>query len=256
MQAVILCGGKGTRLASLYSDRPKILVPIATRPFIEWQFEWLGRQGIKDIHLAGGYQADALQSWINEHAENPATQANPERTVRVSSFLFSVSLSVEPLPLGTGGGLKYVTPWLIGDHFLAINGDSITPELDFSRLVLAQQQSGAAITIAVSKINEAGRYGTVEFGDDGRISAFREKADRSNGWINAGVYLIGKKALEAIPDNKFISLETETFPALVEQGLLYATPCPPPMLDMGTPAGICALEHWLTQSDGKASPLC
>ena len=254
MQAVILCGGKGTRLASLYSDRPKILVPVAKRPFIEWQFEWLGRQGINEIHLAGGYRADALQNWINEHAENPAAQANLTRTIRVSSFLFSVSLSVEPLPLGTGGGLKYVAPWLIGDHFLAINGDSITPELDFSCLVLAQQQSGAAITIAVSKINEAGRYGTVEFRDDGRISAFREKADRSNGWINAGVYLIEKQALAAIPENRFISLETETFPALVERGLLYATPCPPPMLDMGTPAGICALEHWLTHK-GKPATL-
>jgi len=249
MQAVILCGGKGTRLASLYSDRPKILVPIANRPFIEWQFEWLGRQGIKEIHLAGGYMADALRTWINEHLD---TGVSPVGTgvspVRVSSFLFSVSLSIEPLPLGTGGGLKYIAPWLIGGQFLAINGDSITPELNFSRLVLAQQQSGAAITIAVSKINEAGRYGTVEFGDDGRIGAFREKTDHSNGWINAGVYLIGKQALDAIPENRCVSLETETFPALVERGLLYATPCPPPMLDMGTPAGIGALEHWLTQS--------
>jgi NDP-sugar pyrophosphorylase family protein len=271
----------------LYSDRPKILVPIAKRPFIEWQFEWLGRQGIKDIHLAGGYRADALQTWIDEHLDagaspagtgreedvagdgghyrreseapvvtgvSPVSMPQEARPVRISSFLFSVSLSVEPIPLGTGGGLKYITPWLIGDQFLAINGDTITPELVFSHLTSAQRQSGAAITIAVSKINEAGRYGTVEFDDDGRITAFREKAERSNGWVNAGVYLIEKQALNAIPDNRFVSLETEIFPALVERGLLYAAPCPPPMLDMGTPEGICALEQWLAVEEFRTSP--
>jgi NDP-sugar pyrophosphorylase family protein len=245
MQAVILCGGKGTRLASLYSDRPKILVPIANRPFIEWQFEWLGRQGIKDIHLAGGYKAESLRTWIDEHLDTAS------QTVRVSSFSFSVTLSAEPIPLGTGGGIKFIAPWLIGDQFLAINGDSITPELNFRDLVIAQGQTGAAITLAASRINEAGRYGTVEFNNNGLITAFREKADRSDGWINAGVYLIEKHILATIADNTFTSLETEIFPALVKEDRLYAIPCPPPMLDMGTPEGISALEQWLTRESPR-----
>lgn len=251
MQAVILCGGKGTRLASLYSDRPKILVPIAKRPFIEWQLEWLGRQGVRSIHLAGGFRAESLHNWVDEHIDTGVVPAGDSKAVRVSEFHFSISVSAEPIPLGTGGGLKYVTPWLSGDRFVAINGDSITPELDFSSLAGAHRKSGAAITLAVAQITEAGRYGTVEFGVEGRVSAFREKADRPNGWINAGVYLIEREALGAIPDNRVSSLETELFPALVEQGKLYAAPCPPPMLDMGTPDGIKALEEYLLLTVSK-----
>jgi NDP-sugar pyrophosphorylase family protein len=68
-QAIILCGGKGTRLSSLYSDRPKILVPIAGRPFLEWQLEWLGQAGITDIHLAAGFMADVLGGWLEARGQ-------------------------------------------------------------------------------------------------------------------------------------------------------------------------------------------
>lgn len=258
MQAVILCGGKGTRLASLYSDRPKILVPVAGRPFIEWQLEWLGRQGISDIHLAGGYKADVLKDWVARRSRPSDTSIqNPETacpfTLHLSRFTFRVSVSAEPSPLGTGGGLRYVVPSLSGARFIAINGDSLTPELDFASLMGAHARSGAAITLAVAQIREAGRYGTVEFDSTGRVFAFREKAERLDGWINAGVYVIERETLASIPDGRSTSLETELFPALAEKGKLHATPCPPPMLDMGTPAGIKALEEYLSTVNRTAT---
>lgn len=292
IQAVILCGGKGTRLASLYSDRPKILVPVAGRPFIEWQLEWLGRQEFTDIHLAGGYKAEVLEQWLREESQrseaggrksevgdqraeatgrksearsqkpgagiqnpastiqhpastSPLTPHSSLFTLHLSRFTFHISLSAEPMPLGTGGGLRYTSPWLRGNDFLAINGDSITPNLDLRSLVNRHRDEDAAITIAVSRIEETGRYGTVEFDDLGRVTAFREKEDRSGGWINTGVYLVKNKVLESIPREKPVSLETEIFPALVKAGQVYAASCPPPMLDMGTPEGIRALEQWL-----------
>ena len=114
MQAIILCGGRGTRLNTLYSDRPKILVPVAGRPFIEWQLEWLARMGITDIHLAGGYKADVLQQWLSAIKEH------------------HITLSTEPGPLGTGGGLKFVEPWFRSDPLLVLNGDSLAPISTFN----------------------------------------------------------------------------------------------------------------------------
>ena len=70
MQAIILCGGKGTRLSALYPDRPKALVPILNQPFISWQLKWLASAGIHAVHIAAGYMASAIRDWIVvQHAE-------------------------------------------------------------------------------------------------------------------------------------------------------------------------------------------
>jgi NDP-sugar pyrophosphorylase family protein len=254
MQAIILCGGKGTRLSSLYSGRPKIMVPVANRPFLEWQLEWLGRQGISDIHLAAGYKAEVLQGWLEAEGQKSDSSAplpspaspSPHFTLHVSHFTFHVSLSTEPLPLGTGGGLKFIAPWLRSDPFLVINGDSLIPNLNFKELEESHRQSGRQSTITVTRIEGTGRYGTVEFDHSGCITAFREKADRTEGWVNAGVYVATKQVLQEIPNDKTVSIETDTFPALVQQARLNAYQCPPPLLDMGTPEGIKAIEPFLT----------
>ena len=234
MQAVILCGGKGTRLSALYADRPKILVPIAGRPFLTWQLEWLARGGVTDVHLAAGHLADVLQKWM---AEN--------------SCGLRLTISTEPAPLGTGGGLKFVEPHLVADPFLVLNGDSLMPRLAFQALEKQHAafsnpwKSAGAATLAVTRIAEAGRYGTVEFDAARRITAFREKASRSEGFINGGVYLMDRALLAAIEPGKSISIETDTFPALAAAGRLQAVEFPQPLLDMGTPEGIRAMENFL-----------
>jgi NDP-sugar pyrophosphorylase family protein len=282
IQAVILCGGRGTRLSALYSDRPKILVPVAGRPFIEWQLEWLGRQGIADIHLAAGYRAEVLREWVEirsqvsgvrcqvsevrgqasegsqqaDAAMNCACTSSPraasigsfacsEVTLQHSAFVFRVSLSAEPSPLGTGGGLKYVEPWLRSDPFLAINGDSLVPQLDLQGLLDTHRQSGRLVTIAATRIERTGRYGTVDFDRTGCITAFREKAERENGWVNAGVYAVTPATLHEIKPGCAVSIETELFPLLASHGLIGVAPCRPPLLDMGTPEGIAAMELYL-----------
>ncbi len=262
-QAVILCGGKGTRLSALYSDRPKILVPIAGRPFLEWQLEWLGRNGITDIHLAAGHKADVLREWLESNNQAPecaSRQKNPDSTsarrpvritLRGSPGVFQISFSTEPAPLGTGGGLRFVDPWVRGDPFFVMNGDSLSPYLDFEAMLAAHRREGAtgpsrrSVTIAVTRINEAGRYGTVEFDAGGRVTAFREKAQREAGCVNAGVYLVSRSVLASIPPERSVSLETDVFPGLVQAGLVGACPAEPPMLDMGTPDGIAAMEAFL-----------
>jgi len=228
MQAIILLGGKGTRLQGLYPDRPKALAPIAGHPFLEWQLAWLARHGICDTHLAAGHLAQAIRDWV------ASTQLKSK-----------VAISAEPHPLGTGGGLKFTEPFIRTDPFLILNGDSLLPNLDFHALADAGQTSGALITLAITRIESAGRYGTVEFDERKRVTAFREKAAQTGGWINGGVYLARRTLLDRIAPGNTVSLETDVFPTLCVEGQLGVFFSEPPLLDMGTPDGLQAMERYL-----------
>ncbi len=100
----------------------------------------------------------------------------------------------------------------------------------------------------MTPIEDPGRYGTVEFDEKGIVTAFREKAERASGFVNTGIYLLSRASLADIPEGKPVSLETEIFPALVEKRQLLAIPAPPPLLDMGTPDGLAAMESFLCDS--------
>ena len=273
--AVILLGGKGTRIAARFPDRPKCLVPVGGKPFLERQLDWLKANGIADVLLAAGHMADVIEAHL---------AARPPDALRIT-------LSREPEPLGTGGALKFAEPQLASDPVLVLNGDSLAPALDVStpwknlpgffhamenfsdifprygkisadfstlwKKVFHAVENPDGFFHAVEKrfpqcgklfvvpIEEAGRYGTVEFDAESRVTAFREKADRAGGFVNAGIYLLPRGILADLPDGKPVSLETEIFPALAAQRRLAVLPCPPPLLDMGTPEGLAAMETFL-----------
>ena len=236
-QAVILLGGQGTRLAAQFPGLPKCLVPVAGRPFLEWQLDWLKRNGIRRVLLAAGHKAEVLEKHL---ADRPPDELD-------------LLLSREPAPLGTGGALKFVEPQLATDPVLVLNGDSLLPNLDFS--TQWKNVSGFFHTMEksfpqcgklfVAPIAAAGRYGTVECGADGFVTAFREKAERAAGFVNAGLYLLPRALITAIPGGRAVSIETEIFPALAARRQLVALPAPPPLLDMGTPDGLAALDAFL-----------
>ncbi len=269
MQAIILLGGQGTRLRDLYPDRPKALVPVAGKPFIERQVDWLRRGGATDIHLAAGFMADQIETWAASQDQ--------------------ITVTREPEPLGTGGALKYIEPHIQSNPFWVVNGDTLLPRLDFQRLPARPARHGRGaggekiekevptigkndgkvfndcppdmvggqagkIVLAVTRIEDAGRFGTVEFDADDRVTAFREKSARNAGWINGGIYLMDRAALHSIPANIPYSLETDLFPALIEVGRLCVFAAEPPLLDMGTPDGLKAMERWL-EGHARARPL-
>ena len=230
LQAVILLGGKGTRIAAQFPDVPKALVPVAGRPFLEWQLDWLKKNGVSRILLAGGHKADVLERYL---AARPTDGLD-------------VSLSREPRPLGTGGALKFVENQLASDPVLVLNGDSLAPNLDLAAHgPAARRGAPAPSALVATPIENAGRYGTVEFDADGFVTAFREKTERSAGFVNAGIYFLPRGIVAAIPAERPVSLETEVFPALVARKQLAAIPAPPPLLDMGTPDGLAAMERFL-----------
>ena len=260
IQAVLLLGGRGTRLSRLFPDNPKALAPVAGQPFLQRQVEWLAGAGIADIHLAAGYMAEAILEWIKQkeittsprqvEASGPLRLCRDGRGQRSGvrgGHAISLTCSVEPAPLGTGGGLKFAEQHIRSNPFFVLNGDSLLPQLDFAAFRQAHEQAHPLASIAVSQIRGTGRYGTIEFDNQNRILAFREKAERAQGWVNGGVYLVETKALALIEPGKALSLETDVFPRLAAQGHLRAFPVPPPLLDMGTPAGLAAMEDYFAR---------
>lgn len=263
--AVILCGGRATRLASLYGDKPKALVPVAGRPFLEWQLAWLARGGVTRVHLAAGHMADQLVVWGGKvsgvppspglrragrcqvSGEGTGTRESPVRcwTFDPPPSTVSVSLSVEPRPLGTGGGLRYAADFVEGDALLVINGDTLLPGLDFQGLdAAAAGVSKGWTSIAVTRVDDASRFGTVAVEGD-RVVEFLEKGRSASGWINGGVYRMSREAVESIPAGAALSIETDLFPGWAREGRIAALSAAPPLLDMGTPDGLAEMERWL-----------
>lgn len=235
--AIILLGGRGTRIAGLYPDRPKCLIPVNGHPILEWQLEMLRDQGIERVHLAAGHMANMLEDWL---------QSCPIQGL-------TLSWSAEPKPLGTGGGLRYGTEQIDADHFFVINGDSLAPAVKLRTLEHFMEHfpnigtipTGPKVTLAVIPAREAGRYGSVDFDANGLVTAFAEKADRQEGMINAGIYFMEKAAVtNTNPDTKF-SLEQDTFPYLAAEHRLGCILSKAPLLDMGTPEGLQEMEEWL-----------
>lgn len=160
----------------------------------------------------------------------------------------NLTSSVEPRPLGTAGALRHAESALKGDSWLVLNGDSLTPCLLAPALLdMADAHPGMGV-VAITPMDDAGRYGTVECDENGFIHSFREKAERAAGWISTGVYVWPRSLLARIPAEREVSLESEIFPALASERRLLAFRAPPPLLDMGTPEGLAQMEEFLRRT--------
>lgn len=228
LPVILLVGGLGTRLRSLFPNQPKALAPIRGRPFLAWLLDWLRAQGLHRIHLATGYRAEQIAEWAAHYGHD------------------GLSLSREVSPLGTGGGLRSALEHIAGYELLAMNGDSFLPSLDLAAWLAQPMPEAIDIEIAVTHLDAPGRYGTVEYDvDSKRIHAFLEKTERPAGWVNGGVYRFRRAALDNRPAHASFSLELDLFPMLAARGRLHARPVAPPLLDIGTPEGVRAMEAWL-----------
>lgn len=234
-QAMLLCGGLGTRLRELFPNLPKALVPVHGRPFITYMIEGLRDQGISRIHLAAGYRADQIKAW----AENTSISG------------ITITVSIEPSPLGTAGGIKYAFPFMSPEKFtLVLNGDSLLPNAQIQDLQYARQaNSSLKAVLAAVEMTERGQYGTIEINDHNVITEFREKAGNEQGFVNGGIYLLDRDLVEGIPDGVSVSIEKDVFPVLTSNSQLGAVKVPGPLLDMGTPQGLQWMEHHITHEN-------
>ncbi len=150
------------------------------------------------------------------------------------SWDVAIEYSKESLPLGTAGAVKLAQAHLQeASDFLVMNGDSFV-EVDFPQLIRFHREHGGLVSMAVLKVRNAARYGTVQTGPEGRVTGFSEKTGQeSAGMVNAGVYVFDRAVLEHIPEGP-ASLERDIFPQVLNRGV-YALEQHGMFIDIGTP---------------------
>lgn len=226
MQAAILIGGAGTRLGAYVRHRPKPLLEVAGRPFLDHLLANLVRFGVDEIVLLAGYRAAVVRQEYDD----------PTRLRERLGAAFApgrIEVVVEPRPLGTAGALCHAAARLAPDFFL-LNGDSF---FDFNYLDLHADAGDADAVMALRRVDDASRYGLVETAD-GVVTAFREKpATPSAGAVNGGVYRL-RRDLVAEMGATTCSLEAEVFPRLVADGRLHARIYDGLFIDIGIPTDL------------------
>lgn len=217
MDCIILAGGFGTRLKEVVSDVPKPLAPINGTAFLSLLLKQLASFKVIDtVILALGYKAPQVMDYF---AQNPSP--------------LPLIYALETSPLGTGGGLKNAMEASSATEFLVMNGDSYL-DFSFQGFFEHHRKSQADFTMAVREVADGSRYGHVEFDAHYRIEAFKEKTAKvCPCWINAGIYLLKRKALAMMDRNTAFSLEKEGFPLLLKKKMI-AYPCEGTFIDIGT----------------------
>jgi NDP-sugar pyrophosphorylase family protein len=223
VKAVVLVGGEGTRLRPLTYTTPKQLLPVAEVAMLERVLAQLRDNGVDEAVLSLGYRPDAFL------AAYPDGVAAGVR----------LSYAVEPEPLDTAGAVRFAARTAqIGEMFLVVNGDVLT-DLDIGALVALHRRTGALATIALTPVEDPSRFGVVPTDERGRVVAFVEKpppGEAPTDKINAGTYVLEPAVLDRIPDGRRVSIERETFPALVAEHAVYALSSDAYWLDTGTPS--------------------
>jgi NDP-sugar pyrophosphorylase family protein len=217
--AAILAGGLGTRLRSAVADRPKVLAPVHDRPYLTYLLDQLADASVREVVLLTGYHADQVHAALGDRYLGMRLIHSPE-----------------PFPLGTAGSVRRALPHLTSRHVLLLNGDSYC-DMDLAGLCAFHQEKAADVSLVLTPVEDAARYGKVELAPGGRVVGFGEKNAAGPGWVNAGIYALERRLIETIPEGRAVSLEREMFPTWLAQGLqVTAYPCSDPFLDIGTRA--------------------
>ncbi|TNC94015.1 MAG: nucleotidyl transferase [Stygiobacter sp.] len=215
MKAVILAGGKGTRLAPYTAVFPKPLVPIGHQPILEIILKQLVHYGFNDVTLTTGYLAELIKAYF----------ANID--TRIPGL--TLNYVYEDKPTGTAGSLASV-PGLT-EPFLVMNGDVLT-SLDYRALVDQHLARGAVLTIALHNRVVKTDFGVVECDDDGLITGYREKPENSY-LVSMGVYVYSPRVLDYIERDSYLDLPTLVLRLLEAKEKVVGIPVDAYWLDIG-----------------------
>jgi NDP-sugar pyrophosphorylase family protein len=222
MKAILLAGGKGTRLRPLTIHTPKPIVPIFNRPFLHYQIDLLKQvPEIDEVILSLNYQPRRIEEIFGDGAEAG----------------IKIRYVVEPAPLGTGGAIKYAGDDLT-ESVVVFNGDVLT-QIDLAAVIRLHRERRAKATIVLTPVDNPSAYGLVETDADGNITRFLEKPkpdEITTNNINAGIYVLEPDTFDRIPSDVSWSIERSYFPSLIERketfvGYIYRGY----WIDIGTP---------------------
>ncbi len=222
MHAVVLVGGFGTRLRPLTNTTPKPMLPVGHVPIIQRLVENLALGGIDRVVLALGFKPE------------PFLAAFPDGVCAGATLHYAV----EPKPLDTAGAIRFAAEHAgVDETFVVANGDVLT-DLDVGALAAFHRDSGALATIHLTPVEDPSAFGVVEAEPSGRVRQFVEKpapGTQPSNLINGGTYVVEPEVLSMIPLGRMVSIERETFPAIVERGGLYAMATHDYWIDTGRP---------------------
>ena len=200
--AVILVGGKGTRLRPLTLSAPKPMLPTAGLPFLTHLLARIEAAGIKHVVLGTSFKAEVFEDYFGDG----------------SKMGLEIDYVFETEPLGTGGGIRNVLPKLRGDNVMVFNGD-VLGGTDLNGILETHEKTDADVTLHLVRVGDPRAFGCVPTDEDGRVSAFLEKTqDPPTDQINAGCYVFKREIIEQIPEGRPVSVEREVFPALLADG--------------------------------------
>ncbi|MFM8752890.1 MAG: sugar phosphate nucleotidyltransferase [Actinomycetota bacterium] len=222
-KAILLVGGKGTRLAPLTNQIPKPMLKVAGKPVTEHQIVKAREAGIKEIVLATSYMAEVFEPYFGDG----------------SNFGISIKYAVEEIPLGTGGAIANAAQLLSieeSESIVIFNGDVLSAH-NLSQQITQHGATGADVTLYLTEVEDARAYGCVPMDSEGRVSEFLEKMDNPKAkTINAGCYVFTSRAIAEIPRNSVVSVERDTFPRLLQNDFsVYGYKDGRYWIDMGTP---------------------
>nr|WP_314999117.1 nucleotidyltransferase family protein [uncultured Oribacterium sp.] len=222
MQAILLCGGMGTRLRSVVSDRPKPMADICGKPFLQYLLEMLRDKGITEVIFALGYMGEMIEEYFQDG----------------SAFGLKIAYSYEEEPLGTGGAIRNALPKILEEEVLVLNADTYFP-MDYQGLYHFHQENDGDFSLATRAVPDISRYGAVRRDAAGRILAWNEKLEDGGqplaGEINGGIYVMKKSLIAEIPEGKQ-SLEQDCVPKWLSEGKrIFGLPFDGYFMDIGIP---------------------
>jgi NDP-sugar pyrophosphorylase family protein len=204
MKAILLAGGKGTRLRPLTIHTPKPIVPIFDRPFLQFQLDLIKKvPEIDEVILSLNYQPRRIEEIFGDGGDTG----------------LPLRYMVEPAPLGTAGAIKFAAA-SIRDSIVVFNGDVLT-EVDLGAVIGLHRERRATATIVLTPVDNPSAYGLVETDASGNILRFLEKPDPqqiTSNTINAGIYILEPGTFDRIPSDVPYSIERSYFPSLIERG--------------------------------------
>lgn len=236
MQAVIMAGGKGTRLLEITKDEiPKPMAPIAGKPILQWQVETLCANGITDIVMVVGHLGERIEAFFKDGTE----------------FGVQISYFYETSPLGTAGALPQIVQDLNDDDFLLVFGDVIF-DIDIARMNAFHRQKSAKATLFVHPNSHPYDSDLVIEGEDGRITGFDSKNNQRDYWynncVNAGFYILNRSLFFDMSQGQKLDLEKQILaPLVAEEQAIYAYRSPEYIKDVGTVKRITVAEQELKQ---------
>jgi len=229
MRAVILAGGAGTRLRDAVPDRPKAMALVGGRPFLSYLLDQLSRFGARCAVLALGRGHARIEAYAASRGQAPPLL----RTI------------VEPEPRGTGGALAGAAALTASSTVLVMNGDTYA-DVDLAAFLASHRSRGAAFSVATAVVDDDSRYGLVRSDAAGRLLGFDEKpAGSGGGRASAGICLVERSLLEAIPAGRALSLERDLLPRWPGG---YAWDTNGHFLDIGTPESYARAEDFLRRA--------